>query len=111
MDDDEELRRAAMRSVDQERVLPGEERDLRSSSAEDAAHWVAVYAELLSFKRELLRDLEKRLRGVTDSVRPELDNDLVILVAEESRLARRHLLWTTRMRELAGDGGENSGTT
>jgi hypothetical protein len=109
--DDEQLRRAALRSVDQERVLPGEERDLRSSSPQDAAHWVAVYTELLDLKRELLRDLGERSRTIPEAARPELDNDLVILVAEESRLAGRHLLWTTRMRELAGDDGDNSGIT
>ncbi len=111
MEDDDELRRAALRSVDQERLLPGEERDLRSADPRDAAHWAAVYGELLDFKRTLLRDLGEKLRTVSDDARPEVDNDMVILVAEESRLDRRHRLWTDRARELAGDGGDNSGIT
>jgi hypothetical protein len=110
-DDDEDLRRAAMRSVDSERLLPGEERDLRSINPRDAAHWTAVYAELLDFKRGVVREVTDRLGRVADAARAELDNDLVILVAEESRLDGRHRFWTARRRELAGDSGDNSGIT
>lgn len=109
--DEDPLRRAALRSVDQERLLPGEDRDLRSADPRDAAHWVAVYAELLDFKRELLGDLGERLRTASDAARSEMDNDMVILVAEAGRLQRRHDHWTARSRELAGDDGDNSGIT
>src|ERR1700730_1125040 len=100
--DDENLRRAAMRSVDPERLLPGEERDLRSTNPRDAAHWTAVYAEILDFKRGLGREGADRRGRVPDAARAELDNALVILVAEESRLDGRHRFWTARQRELAG---------
>lgn len=109
MDDD--LRRAAMRSVDPERRLPGEERDLRSTDPRDAAHWTAVYAELLEFKRTLIGEATGRLERVADAARVEIDNDLVILVAEESRLDGRYRFWSARLRELAGDSGDNSGIT
>jgi len=69
MEGDEELRRTALRAVDRERLLPGEERDLR------------------------------------------LDHDLVLLVAEESRLARRNRLWSARTRGRAGDDGDNQRIT
>jgi glutamate/tyrosine decarboxylase-like PLP-dependent enzyme len=109
--DDDDLRRAALRSVDPERLLPGEERDLRSTTLRDAAHWTAVYAELLDFKRDLIREVTDRFEHVADATRAELDNDLVILVAEESRLDGRHRFWSARRRELAGDSGDNSGIT
>ncbi|HEY2705844.1 MAG TPA: hypothetical protein VGL20_19350 [Candidatus Dormibacteraeota bacterium] len=109
--DDDDLRRAAMRAVDPERRLPGEDRDLRSTDPRDAAHWTAVYAELLEFKRALISELASRLGKGADAARAELDNDLVILVAEESRLDGRHRFWSDRLRELAGDSGDKSGIT
>jgi hypothetical protein len=111
MDDQDELRQAALHSVDQDRLLPGEERDLRNDDPRDAAHWVAVYGELLELKRELIGMVAGRMEAVQDSARTELDNDLYLLVAEESRLARRHELWSDRAARLAGDNGDNRGTT
>ncbi len=109
--DDDDLRRAGLRAVDPERRLPGEDRDLRSTDPRDAAHWRAVYAELLEFKRAMITELTTRLGEVADAARVEMDNDLVILVAEESRLDGRHRFWSDRLRELAGDSGDNSGIT
>ena len=106
---DEELRRAALRAVDQDRLLPGEERDLRNDDPRDAAHWVMVYGELLQLKRELLGRLAERVENASDAARTEMDNDLLLLVAEESRLARRHRLWSDRAARGAGDGGDNRG--
>jgi hypothetical protein len=111
MDGDEALRRAALHAVDQDRLLPGEARDLRNDDPRDAAHWVAVYGELLDLKRELIVHLAKRIEAATDAARSELDNDLFLLVAEESRLARRHRLWSDRAARRAGDGGDNRGIT
>lgn len=111
MNGDEELRRAALHAVDQDRLLPGEERDLRNDDRQDAEHWVAVYGELLGLKRELLGRITERLEAASDSARAELDNDMLLLVAEESRLARRHRLWSDRAARRAGDGGDRQGTT
>ena len=111
MESDGELRRAALRAVDQDRLLPGEERDLRYDDPRDAAHWVAVYGELLQLKRELLERLAERIGSASDAARTELDNDLLLLVAEESRLARRHRLWSDRGARGAGDPGDNRGIT
>jgi hypothetical protein len=96
MEGDDQLRDAALRAVDSERLLPGEERDLRRDDPGDAAHWVAVYGELLDFKRDLISRLAGRIDTASDAARTELDNDLLLLIAEESRLAQRHLVWSER---------------
>jgi len=85
---------ASVAEVD--RLLPGE--DPNSGHAEDAEHWIAVYSELLDFKRFMLDGAAARARDMsTDEARAEvLETDLVVARAEAERFARRLAYWRTR---------------
>ena len=52
MTEQKEAQQAAERSVDDDALLEGE--DPSSDLVEDAEHWIAVYRELVSYKRTLL---------------------------------------------------------
>lgn len=66
--------------------LPGEEESEQSPLLEDAQHWEQVYAELITFKRNLL--------GATVDDRAVLETDL-------KRLEGRHRYWQERSKQLA----------
>lgn len=82
--------------------LPGEQDSEASTLLEDAEHWVQVYAELLAFKRTLLRTAEVHKEQAPDEVVEEVSNDQVLLRSELDRLERRHRFWQQRARELHG---------
>jgi hypothetical protein len=91
---------SALEAVDEDRLLHGEDPD--SEFLEDAAHWVAVYSELLIFKERLLEVAQQGLAQLTEDVaRVEVGStDLMVLSAERSRLRRRLDFWKERQREL-----------
>jgi hypothetical protein len=92
---------AADRSVDDDRLLEGE--DPQTSYLEDATHWVTVYSELLGVKRDLLGVAEERLHVLEPPVRREIaSTDLVVLDAEMKRFSRRLEFWRARCLELGG---------
>ena len=82
--------------------LPGERDSEASPLVEDARHWRQVYAELLAFKRTLLRTAEVHKERAPDEVVEEVNNDQVLLRSELARLERRHRFWQQRARELDG---------
>jgi hypothetical protein len=85
--------------VDRDRLLPGE--DPCSHRPDDAAHWVDVYSELLTFKHELLRESTKSRKAMVPAARKEIEQtDLVVLEAEAERLERRVRFWRSRLAEL-----------
>lgn len=86
--------------VDPDHRLPGERDSEASPLLEDAQHWVQVYAELLAFKRTLLRTAEVHKDRAPDEVAYEVTNDQVLLRSELDRLERRHRFWQQRAREL-----------
>jgi hypothetical protein len=86
--------------VDPEHRLPGEVDSERSPLLEDAQHWLHVYAELLTFKRTLLRTAEVHKEGAPDAVVTEVSGDQTLLRAELDRLEQRHRFWESRAREL-----------
>ena len=86
--------------VDPDHRLPGERDSEASPLLEDAQHWLQVYAELLSFKRTLLRTAEVHKDRAPDQVANEVTNDEVLLRSELDRLERRHRFWEQRAREL-----------
>jgi hypothetical protein len=67
--------------------LPGEEESEQSPLLDDAQHWQQVYAELISFKRNLL---------------DATGDDQPILATELRRLEDRHRYWQERTRQLTG---------
>ena len=86
--------------VDPEHRLPGELDSERSPLLEDAQHWLLVYAELLTFKRTLLRTAEVHKEGAPDAVVAEVSGDQTLLRAELDRLEQRHQFWERRAQEL-----------
>jgi hypothetical protein len=83
-----------------EHRLPGEEESESSPLLEDAQHWLQVYAELLSFKRTLIRTAEVHKEAASEPVVEEVGNDQLLLESELERLIRRHRFWEERVRRL-----------
>jgi hypothetical protein len=98
---DELDQRAALRSVDPDRLLEGE--DPRTKYVEDAAHWITVYSELVLFKERLVDSAGEALRNMTETqARDEVSKtDLMVLTAERDRLKRRLDFWKERQRDLS----------
>jgi hypothetical protein len=98
---DERAQEAADNAADGDRLLEGE--DSGTPYLEDATHWVTVYSELLSVKRDLVGVSEDRLPDVSVEARRELvSTDLVVLEAEMKRFSRRLAYWRERCVELGG---------
>jgi hypothetical protein len=93
-------REVAQNLMDPGHLLPGEADSESSPLLADAEHWHQVYAELLTFKRTLLRTAELHKDGAPAAVADEVSGDEVLLRAELERLERRHRLWQARMEEL-----------
>jgi hypothetical protein len=91
--------------TDPEHRLPGEEESEGSPLLEDAQHWLQVYAELLRFKRTLIRTTEIHKERAPQEVVEEVSNDQVILRSELDRLVRRHRFWEERVQRLQAGRG------
>jgi hypothetical protein len=89
--------------TDPDHRLPGERDSESSPLLEDAEHWLRVYAELLAFKRTLLRTAEVHKERAPDEVAEEVGQDEVLLRSELERLERRHSFWQARALELQQD--------
>ena len=83
---------------DHERLLEGEDPD--SPYAEDAAHWVGVYSELVGFTEGLLHQVDEDRKALSASVTPELERDENVLRLELERLKLRLGSWLARHQEL-----------
>lgn len=96
----EDVEKAVAR-VEPGRLLDGEDPDTRY--ADDAAHWVNVYTELLLFKQRLIGAGEQALREMSEvSARKEAAGiDLDVLRTERDRLQARVDFWKERRRELS----------
>lgn len=99
--DEQLVRTAANRAVDADRLLPGEDRDLHSAQRVDAEHWLGVYSELIAFKVDIRQRSEAALKTIHEAARAEVQNDVVVLLAEETRLVRRYEFWKRRLEELS----------
>jgi hypothetical protein len=64
-----------------------------------------VYTELLSFKRDLLRNTYEHMAGMqVDAARTEVrQTDELVLEAEAQRFERRRKFWEQRLQELSED--------
>ncbi len=98
---DQSAHDAAQRAIDPDRLLEGENPE--TPYLEDATHWVTVYADLLSVKRDLLGVSELRLPDLPKEARQEVaTTDLVLLDTEMKRFSRRLTYWRQRCVELGG---------
>ena len=95
--------RAAEDAADESRLLPGE--DSSTKQLDDAQHWLQVYTELLSFKRDLLRSTYEHMAEMAlDDARTELrQTDELVLEAEARRFERRQKFWEQRAEELSSE--------
>jgi hypothetical protein len=83
------------RMLDFNRLLEGENRD--SNDPEDAAHWHAVYRELIAFKERLLSSTKQEIKKLPET-RQELGaHDVPFLEAELNRLRRGLDFWSERL--------------
>lgn len=109
---DRRAARAALDSVDVTRRLPGEEvsadavlpgEDPTTAYRSDVEMWIAVYSELLEFKRFMLDGAAARAAAMTTEIaRAEIeDTDLRVARAEAERFARRLAFWRARQEALA----------
>jgi len=107
---DTQSARAASDSVDTGRLLSGEGdseplmpgEHPTSNYIDDVEHWIAVYSELLDFKRFMLDGATVRAREMrTDDARTEVENtDLRVARAEAERFARRLGYWRGRLNAV-----------
>jgi DNA-binding winged helix-turn-helix (wHTH) protein len=82
---------ATARVSDQSGQLVGEDSDHATSA--DAAHWIAVYTELLSFKAELLEITSRRRLTMSADARGEAEADAVVIGAQADKYTRRLQKW------------------
>ena len=92
-------------AANRERLLPGE--PPQPCDSQDGEHWIAVYEELVSFNRELIELVEKRLTSLAPSEESPEAADLLLLQAHLARLSWRLDHWKQHTYALLG-GAVNS---
>jgi DNA-binding winged helix-turn-helix (wHTH) protein len=65
----------------------------RHATSEDAAHWIAIYSELLSFKAELLEITARRRISMSEDARGEAEADELVIRAQSDKYTRRLREW------------------
>lgn len=116
MESDELLQRSRRLAEKQAGVLGGESaaahlqagEDVESPYLEDAEHWVAVYRELVEFKRDLLADIDQHVVEA-DHVQTgqEMGRDRRATELELERIQLHLDYWVQRREELRGGPVEN----
>lgn len=99
MPDDPPTLYELQRAIDERTLLPGE--DPSSSLAEDAVHWIRVYAELIAVKASLIDRAEQARHGLSDDAVKDLDLDQRLFSAQFGRYKARHEYWLRRVADLA----------
>lgn len=90
--------------LDFNRLLEGENR--QSMHPDDAEHWHAVYADLVSFKEHLLDETKRHIENVPESGRELCGYDVPFLEAELGRLRSGLAYWQAR-RNRPGELGSD----
>lgn len=98
---DDDLQEAARRSIDSDRVVPGQ--GLNSIDGEAAAHWAQIYRELME-TRHLLSDHLRAVLEPTGTPAPEASPsvDTALMRLQLGHFERRFKYWSERERELNG---------
>src|ERR1700716_3301407 len=81
-------------------LLEGE--DPSTLFAEDARHWVNIYAQLLEFKQRILERVAKAMPSLPPGAEAEVGKDLELITAEAHGVERRLAFWQQRHWELIG---------
>jgi hypothetical protein len=96
---DEQEQEAALKEVQPDRLLAGE--DESTQHPDDAVHWTKVYGELLEFKRSVLATTENYVGAMDPDASAEVQKtDLKALHAEALRFERRLVFWRGRVSDL-----------
>lgn len=74
--------------------------DLDSAEIEDADHWVAVYSELVEFKQELLREIDRQALEIRRTDPEFVPSNRRAFVLELQRLQLHLQYWSGRRQEL-----------
>jgi hypothetical protein len=82
------------RIIDFNRLLDGENRT--SYTADDIAHWCAVYSDLVRFKEQLLSQTHEHIQKVPETNKELGGIDIPFLEAEMERLRRGLTFWESR---------------
>ena len=82
--------------------LPLEGEDISTEHWEDARHWLAVYADLLRFKRRLLDRVHAELPKLAPVAQQAASIDLVIIENQREGYQARLDLWYQRLWDLQG---------
>src|SRR5258708_3531802 len=91
-----------VKDVVEDRLMPGE--DTQTLRSRDAEHWIAVYAEMIGFKRHVLDRVFVGLDAVSNEARTELSEDVQLIEAQMHRYERRLRFWAGRAGVLNGAG-------
>lgn len=86
------------------RLLPGE--DPASPYPEDAGHWSSVYRELVTFKEQVVGQVQAEQEGRSPAAAAELHNDELALRVELERLRLHLQYWEERRGGAVTEGGE-----
>lgn len=89
-----------MSSMGQELLLEGE--DPSTSFAEDARHWVAIYAQLVEFKHRLLERVEAAMQEPGSAGKAEMERELELMRAELARMEGRLAFWREKHWQMIG---------
>lgn len=98
-DDSERAAEIIRQATDPDRRLPGEDPD--RSNGDDVRHWVAVYDELLRFKREVIDLAEKSAAEFPEPAGVEIGMDIEVMRIQAERLHIRAQYWRSRLDGLA----------
>ncbi|HYT12483.1 MAG TPA: winged helix-turn-helix domain-containing protein [Candidatus Nitrosopolaris sp.] len=82
------------------RPLEGE--DIGTTRWEDARHWMSIYADLLEFKRGILRRVERDVASLKPQAQQVAAVDLEIIETQMHGYQERLDLWYRRIWELQG---------
>jgi DNA-binding response OmpR family regulator len=95
---------AAAAATDPDRLIEGE--DPRTTHAQDARRWLAIYSELLAYKQEVVARTEQAMVTMHPEAMAEIGlTDLQVLLHERDRVSGRLAFWRRRLRELGGAVG------
>jgi DNA-binding response OmpR family regulator len=81
-------------------LLEGE--DPSTLFAEDARHWVNIYAQLLEFKQRILERIGTSMPSPPPGADAEVRKDIELITAEAARVEQRLAFWQQRHWELIG---------
>lgn len=81
---------------------PLEGEDLGTKHWKDARHWLAIYADLLEFKRGILHRVERDLGKLPAVARAAAEQDVHVIETQMAAYQERLDLWNQRVRDLHG---------